>query len=842
MTAGETENLGPSQSVEEAFAEFRRRIDAGEEVDFEKFCSERAEIADALRLLLSMHAGKAQEPSRLPDPGMTLPVPPPGSEQPPPEHAGRESSEHPNQIGPYRILGVLGQGGMGVVYAAEQKEPIHRRVALKVIKLGMDTKEVVARFEAERQALALLNHPSIAKIYDAGATEDGRPYFVMEHVEGLPLIEYCDQHKLDIRARLDLFLQVCQGVDHAHHRGIIHRDLKPSNILVSTPDESPVAKIIDFGVAKATNQRLTEKTLYTEVGRVIGTPAYMSPEQAERTSEDVDHRSDVYSLGVILYELLVGELPLSLDVQKIAFDELVRRIRDEDPPTPSMRWTQLNIERMTDLAAKRHTSPADLRGELRGDLDRIAMKAMEKERERRYRSAVHLAEDIDRFLKKEPVLARPPSAVYRIKKYVRRHKTMVLATSSVILALTLGLFASIWFALQANRNEGIANEERLKAKDRLAQVLRLADVKRLSNLRSAAGGLWPCMPEMVGSMEAWLAKEKELQSRLGDHEATLAALRAKAVPYEDANRASDRESHPKAAEFEVLLESRKQIERDIAKLEKEVLIDETATILSYGPDEKKRHPTYYFRKDFEVDAPEVFVILMFTLLSDGAVVYLNGKEVLRDNMPEGDIKYETRALKEYDRKEEEEYRTYEKAMKGSHLKGGDILAVEVHQASRQSLDLRFDLEVIGIRNNGEVVPLVRKGASWRYSDRGEDLGEDWRAPAYDDSSWKAGNAPLGYGFAGGRRRLIELRDGVEKLAEKIVKLEKEVAGRRTWSFADTDLQWEHDVLSELVQGLRALREPENGLVLEIEKRIGFAKTVRKMSIDDAKSRWDEAIA
>jgi serine/threonine protein kinase len=237
----------------------------------------------------------------------------------------------PCEIGPYRILSVLGEGGMGVVYAAEQKEPIHRRVALKVIKLGMDTREVVGRFEAERQALALLNHPGIAKIYDAGATEDGRLYFVMEHVEGLPLIEYCDRHKLDIQARLGLFIQVCRGVEHAHHRGIIHRDLKPGNILVSTPDEGPVAKIIDFGVAKATNQRLTEKTVYTEVGRIIGTPAYMSPEQAERTSEDVDHRTDVYSLGVILYELLVGELPLSLEVGKIAFDELVRRIRNDDP-------------------------------------------------------------------------------------------------------------------------------------------------------------------------------------------------------------------------------------------------------------------------------------------------------------------------------------------------------------------------------------------------------------------------------------------------------------------------------------------------------------------------------
>ena len=253
-------------------------------------------------------------------------------------------------IGPYRVLETLGEGGMGVVYLAEQKEPVRRRVALKVIKHGIDS-EVLARFEAERQALAVLEHPGIASIYDAGETNDGRPYFVMEVVKGLPITDYCDRHKVSLRDRLELFGQVCDALGHAHHRGIIHRDLKPSNILVFAPDEKPVAKIIDFGVAKATNQRLTERTLYTELGKVVGTPAYMSPEQAELSGEGLDHRSDIYSLGVLLYELLVGELPIEVDLRSAALDEIVRRIRDDEPPAPSVRWTRLAVSVRTEELA-----------------------------------------------------------------------------------------------------------------------------------------------------------------------------------------------------------------------------------------------------------------------------------------------------------------------------------------------------------------------------------------------------------------------------------------------------------------------------------------------------------
>jgi serine/threonine protein kinase/formylglycine-generating enzyme required for sulfatase activity len=504
--------------AEEAYAEFLRRREQGEEVDFEAFCARRKDLADALRILHSFHRGPGGggEASH----GETIDLKDPNP-------AGRDagslgdSRRPPERIGPYHILGVLGEGGMGIVYAAEQKEPIQRRVALKVIKLGMNSSEVVARFEAERQALALMNHPGIARVYDAGMTTDGRPYFAMEHVPGIPLTSYCDRHKLGIKERLELFVQVCLAVEHAHHRGIIHRDLKPSNILVCTPDEAPVAKIIDFGVAKAVNQRLTEKTIYTELGRAVGTPAYMSPEQAELTGEDVDHRSDIYSLGVLLYELLTGELPLDWDsLSKVAFDEILRRIREEDPPTPSTRWSRLNIERTTRLATLRRTNPSTYKGALRGDLDWITMKTIEKDRERRYSTAARLAEDIGNYLKNEPVLATPPNAYYRLRKYARRHRTEVKAVGVVVLALLLGLLGTTWFALVAQRNARLANA-------RAEENLVLADLQRLHLYRAEAERLQPTSLENILAMEGWIQKAGELASGLESHRSRLAAPREK---------------------------------------------------------------------------------------------------------------------------------------------------------------------------------------------------------------------------------------------------------------------------------------------------------------------------
>jgi serine/threonine protein kinase len=350
----------------------------------------------------------------------------------------REPSQAGQTLGPYHLLQPIGSGGMGEVWLAEQRQPMRRRVAIKLIKAGMDTREVVARFESERQALALMEHPGIAKIFDAGATPQGRPYFVMEYVTGIPITQYCDRHKLTTRERLQLFICVCEGVQHAHQKAIIHRDLKPSNILVGEVDGKPVPRIIDFGLAKATAQPLTAETMFTRAGAIVGTPAYMSPEQAGSTGVDVDTRADVYSLGVVLYELLVGALPL--EFHKLAFDEILRRMRDEDAPRPSTRL-RTRGEQSATAAQNRGSDLSTLARQLRGDLDAIALKALEKERSRRYATPSELGADIGRHLRNEPVLARSPSAAYRTRKYIRRHWVGVAVAVGLPIALAIVLLA-----------------------------------------------------------------------------------------------------------------------------------------------------------------------------------------------------------------------------------------------------------------------------------------------------------------------------------------------------------------------------------------------------------------
>ncbi len=361
--------------------------------------------------------------------------------------------------GKYKLLEELGRGGMGSVFRAEQISPIKREVALKIIKMGMDTARVVARFDAERQALAVMDHPNIAKVLDAGATETGRPFFVMELVHGIPIDVYCDKHRLSINERLGLFKAVCQAVQHAHQKGVIHRDLKPSNILVVVQDGEAVPKVIDFGIAKATGARLTERTLFTEQGQLIGTPEYMSPEQAEMSGLDIDTRTDIYSLGVMLYGLLVGKLPFEPETLRAAgLAEIQRIIRDTDPPRPSTRLSTLGIEGSAVAKKMRLDMPA-LRRELRGDLDWIIMKALEKDRTRRYATASEFSSDIDRHLRHEPVSAGPPSKAYRIRKYIRRHKLGVAAASLVILAILAGIAGTSLGLIKAIRAEKKAREE-----------------------------------------------------------------------------------------------------------------------------------------------------------------------------------------------------------------------------------------------------------------------------------------------------------------------------------------------------------------------------------------------
>ena len=454
-------------SKREIFTEALQKDDAVERAAYlDEACGDDVELRQDVEELLAEHAKDGSFMVDKP-PEVTVDIP--------------VMTEKPGSwVGPYRLLEQVGEGGMGVVYMAEQKQPVKRRVALKIIKPGMDTRQVIARFEAERQALAMMDHPNIAKVFDTGATDSGRPYFVMELVNGIPITTYCDEQHLTTRERLELFIPVCQAVQHAHQKGIIHRDLKPGNILVALYDQHPVPKVIDFGVAKATTQTLTEMTLFTQLGQIVGTPQYMSPEQAQRNQLDIDTRSDIYSLGVVLYELLTGATPFEKRrLQSAAIDELMRIIREEDPPRPSARLS--SIETLPSVAANRRIEPQKLHRLLRGELDWVVMKSLEKDRARRYETANGFAADIQRYLDNEAVVACPPSATYQLRKFARRNKTLLATASLIMTSLLLGLAGTSWQAIRATRAERQATEQ----KDVAVEARRIAQDETARATREA---------------------------------------------------------------------------------------------------------------------------------------------------------------------------------------------------------------------------------------------------------------------------------------------------------------------------------------------------------------------
>jgi serine/threonine protein kinase/formylglycine-generating enzyme required for sulfatase activity len=704
----------------------------------------------------------------------TRPLEPP-SEQPPPA---------PESIGPYRILGVLGEGGMGIVYVAEQKHPIRRRVALKIIKLGMDSKQVVLRFEAERQALAMMEHDTIAKVFEAGTTESGQPYFAMEHVPGLPITEYCDRQQLSTEERLRIFQRVCAGVQHAHQKGIIHRDLKPNNVLVTEHQGQPVPKIIDFGIAKATDHRLTEATLFTSQGQIVGTPEYMSPEQAEMTSADIDTRTDVYSLGVLLYELLVGELPFSSqELRRAGLLEIHRKIREDEPPRPSTKLTSLGDD-STRRAEQRKTSLASLVRELRGDLDWVVMRAMEKERNRRYPTAVGLAEDIERYLAHQPVVAGPPGAAYQIKKFVRRYRTQVVTTSIIFLSLLGGIVGTTHFMFEARTQTQLAQDNELFAQEKAQEAQENADkfAKKLNeynllanvvNLREAKieeTRLFPAWPEETDAMRSWITDRAEpLEANLPELVQTLEELRIRAVEPTREEQENRIRSHPRFSELETLRDRLRALE--------------AAQEVRSGQATSQAFP---------MDASTIEDASTLNQMAWPLVSWREGQ------------------------------RTWGREAEGLAL-------------------ARRAWEQMGSQADPELRAPVADTLAWALFAN----GLDQEAIAMSQTAFEAAAEHKKQDYRDAMARLIGAvtAAGSEQLAavaRSVRELEAEVSERKQWRFAEQADQFLHNTLVTLVDDIQAFVAPEDGELARVRDRLQWSMTVHESSIGSHIRAWDQA--
>jgi len=700
-------------------------------------------------------------------------------------------------IGPYKLLQQLGEGGMGTVFMAEQTHPVQRKVALKVIKLGMDTRQVIARFEAERQALAMMDHVNIARVLDAGATETGRPYFVMELVHGMPITKYCDDNHLTPRERLELFVPVCHAIQHAHQKGIIHRDIKPSNVMITLYDGKPVPKLIDFGVAKATEQKLTERTLYTQYGTMVGTLEYMSPEQAEMSALGIDTRSDIYSLGVLLYELLTGGTPLSQKrIKEAAHAEIIRMIKEEDPPKPSTRLSDSG-EALASISANRQMEPAKLTRLVRGELDWIVMKCLEKDRNRRYETANGFAMDVQRYLADEPVQACPPSAGYRVRKFVWRNKPLSASLAAAALSVAIGVVVVAFKNAElADKNSALAQaanhalELRFEASARADEANHLKDeavaqgrelrvrglIQDLAAFEALDDSLDYARRQTRPAHEWWLeraqllidgcqedpAKGQRWKPGLSDVDALLVKLRAQARDATEQEQIADRNSHPRAKE---LAEKRGELQW-------------LSRMLGLEPWPSTAEVEAQLAKEATPTEPSRLNSAAWSLVDPDAPVF--GQEVKSLLLARRAVALASKA---------------ERALHRTTLAWALFRVGRFDEALAEQISAAP--EIVGDRKAGFELQLARMNRTFGA----------WRSEAASQAR----------------------RAERDALPAQLDALEREVQAHRTWRFADSENEWWNDQLTRLSVDLRRLKD-----------RIAVAQ--RSVTSPEALRLWEAAIA